>query len=232
MVVPIIGARLVSPRIRIAFAVAVTVVLMPVIPHFYSADALSISGIIVVVQQILIGAVMGFMVQLLFQIPALGGQLIAMQNGLGMSKVMDPLNGVNVATVGQLFLMTANLIFLALNGHLVLFQVLAESFSMLPVSEQGLPLESYRDIVGYTSWMFASSMLIALPTVVALLIVNMSFGVVSKVATQFNIISIGFPFNMVFGLFIIWAAMSDFLPQFERFTEACLFSLQGLLIAP
>ena len=232
MVVPIIGARLVSPRIRMAFAVAVTVALLPVVPSVSSADALSIMGVIIIIQQILIGAVMGFMVQLLFQIPAIGGQVIAMQNGLGMSKIMDPLNGVNVATIGQLFLMTSNLIFLALNGHLVLFQVLADSFSMLPVSEKGLPVNSYRDIVGYASWMFASSLLIALPTVVALLIVNMSFGVISKVASQFNIISIGFPFNMVFGLFIIWAAMGDFLPQFEGFTEFCLFSLKGLLKAP
>lgn len=232
MVVPIIGARLVSPKIRIVFAISVTLALMPAIPPVPSVDALSILGFIVVIQQILIGAVMGFIVQLLFQIPAFGGQLIAMQNGLGMSKIMDPLNGVNVATIGQLFLMTANLIFLALNGHLVMFQVLAESFNTLPISEGGLPYQSYKDLVGYTSWMFASSLLIALPTIVALLIVNMSFGVISKVASQFNIISIGFPFNMVFGLFIIWAAMSDFLPQFERFTEECLFMLKGLVLIP
>ena len=157
--------------------------------------------------------------QLLFQIFVIGGQIVAMQNGLGFALMVDPVNGVSVASISQLYLMTVNLLFFALNGHLAVMYLIGTSFEQLPVGTIGIVLDNYLEVVRLGSWMFTGSVLVALPSIIALLVVNVSFGVISRVAPQMNIIAVGFPFTMVMGLIIIWLTLSNILPQYEHLSE-------------
>jgi len=133
-VMPIFGGRLVPARVRAVLALAVTIVLLPVIPAAPAVDPLSPVGVLVTVQQLLIGLAMGFMLQLVFSALLIGGQTIAMSMGLGFAAMVDPQNGVQVPVIGQYFTVVATLLFLALDGHLVMIAVLADSFHALPVA--------------------------------------------------------------------------------------------------
>lgn len=228
MVVPIIGTRLVPPQIRILLAGAYTIMIFPMIPPIPSIDLVSAQSFYIVIQQLLIGLVLGFVVQILFQIAVLGGQIVAMQNGLGFAMMVDPINGVSVASVSQLYLMVSNLIFLSMNGHIVLMQVLAQSFVQLPLNSE-FKTDSLMQVANMGGWMFAAGLLVALPAVTALLLVNISFGLMARVAPQLNIFTVGFPFNMILGLVVLWVSLSAYLPQFTQFTEESLLMMQSLL---
>src|SRR5690606_4468444 len=133
MVMPVIGGSFVPQRVRLILAVALTLVIAPVLPDLPSVDILSIQGMLLMFQEIATGVAMGFVVQLIFDAIALGGQVISMSMGLGFAVFVDRQRGVNVPVLGQLFLMLGMLIFLAMDGHLALIQVLADSFLIMPM---------------------------------------------------------------------------------------------------
>lgn len=229
MVVPIIGTQLVPVRVRLGIALLLTLVVVPNLGPMPQVDALSLASLEVIFYQVLIGTGMGFMVLVLFQLFVVAGQAISMQMGLGFASMMDPANGVSVAVLSQFYLMLVTLLFLAMNGHLVMIEVLVESFRSIPIGLQGYSMEGLSQLFSLLSWMFVGALLIALPAVTALLVVNLSFGVMTRAAPQMNIFSLGFPFSVVFGLVVVWISMSGVLPQFQNLTEEMFAMLRDLI---
>ena len=133
MVMPVIGTQLVPVRVRLYLALAICVVLAPTLPPMPQVDSVSLQSMLLVGEQVLIGVMFGFMLQLYFHLFTVAGQIIAVQMGLGFASMVDPSNGVSVPVLGQFLLMLVTLLFLAMNGHLVVLEVLAESFVTLPV---------------------------------------------------------------------------------------------------
>lgn len=222
MVAPIIGAQLVPVRIRILLALLVSMAVAPHIPAVPQVDLLSVENVPIVIQQMLIGLGMGYALQFLLQMFVMAGQLIAMKMGLGFASMVDPTSGVSVPVVSQFHLLMVTLLFLVVNGHLVMIDVLAASFEAIPVSGSGLSSTAYWHLAGMLSWMMAGALLIALPAITALLIVNSTLGVITRAAPQLNIFSIGFPFMVLLGLGIIWVSMTGYLPHFERYSADAL----------
>ena len=226
MAMPMIGTRLVPARIRLAFAVVVTLAIAPVLPAMPVVEGVTFAAYLLIAQQIIIGVAMGFILQLLFQAFILAGQMISMQMGLGFASLADPVNGVSVAAVGQFYLMLVMLLFLSMNGHLVVFEVMVESFRTMPVAMVGFDTELFYRIAIWGVWMFAAAVVVSLPAVTAILIVNFAFGVMNRAAPQLNIFSLGFPFTMLFGLVIVFISLSGFLPQYESITAEGLVMLR------
>ena len=133
MVMPVFGTTLVPRRIRLYFAFAITVVITPNLPPMPAVSPLDLSGLLLIAEQIIIGAVLGFSLQLFFQAFVVAGQIVAIQMGMGFASMVAPANGVSVALIGLFFTMLVTLLFLSMNGHLVVFEVLTESFTTLPV---------------------------------------------------------------------------------------------------
>ena len=201
-ILPILSTQLVSQRIRLVLAVAVTVVVAPMLEPVPMIELLSMQSFVIIFQQIIIGLAMGFVLQLMFHVFVIGGQAVAMQNGLGFATLVDPVNGVNVASISQLYLMTVNLLFFAFNGHLAVIYVIGTSFTYLPVGDAGFAIDQYLELVNLGSWMFMGAILVALPSVISLLVVNVAFGVISRVAPQMNVFMLSFPMNIAIGLML------------------------------
>jgi len=201
--VPIFSARSVPVRIRVLLAFFVAWMLMPVIPEPPAVELISAQALLISVHQVLIGLAMGFIMQLVFAAFVIAGQSIAMAMGLGFASMIDPQNGLQVPVVSQIFLIMVTLIFLALNGHLILIEVLAKSFHDLPIGMLVPSRDGLWQLVTWGSNMFAGGMLIALPAVAALLLVNLAFGVTTRAAPQLNIFAVGFPVMIMVGLSFI-----------------------------
>jgi flagellar biosynthetic protein FliR len=223
MFMPIIGTQLVSARVRLYLSLAICVVIMPTLPPMPVIDAISLQAFLWIAQEILIGMMLGFVLQLFFQVFVIAGQIVAMQMGLGFASMIDPANGISVPVIGQVFMILVTLLFLAMNAHLVVFEVLTESFFTLPVGS-GFLVENYWEIANKLSWVMGAALLLVLPAITALLVVNLAFGVMTRAAPQLNIFSIGFPLTLVLGLVIVWIGMADILAQYQVFaTEALQF---------
>ncbi|OHC29359.1 MAG: flagellar biosynthetic protein FliR [Pseudomonadales bacterium RIFCSPLOWO2_12_59_9] len=227
MVMPIIGTKLVPGRVRLYLALAICAVLAPTLPPIAPFDAVSLEAILLIAQEILIGVMLGFTLQLFFHLFSVAGQIIAVQTGLGFASMVDPGNGVSVPVLAQMLLMLVTLLFLAMNGHLVVFEVLAESFITLPVGT-GLSTAHYWELAGKLGWVFGAGLLLVLPAVTALLVVNLAFGLMTRAAPQLNIISIGFPLTMVLGLVVFWLGLGDFLAQYQDLASDGLQLLREL----
>ncbi len=217
-------------RIRLMLALAVTVVVSPILPVMPDFDGLSVNTYLIIAQQILIGALLGFLFQIFYQIFVLGGQMIAMQMGLGFASMTDPANGISVVMLGQFYLTLIMMLFVALNGHLIMIEVIVRSFDVVPVALQAIDRMSYWKVVIAGSWMFSAAFLMALPAVTALLVVNMAFGIMSRAAPQLNILAVGFPFTMVLGLFINWVNLGGFLDQYMRISSFVLDYIENLFL--
>ena len=227
MTMPIIGTTLVSTRIRLYFALAITVVVVPGLPPMPEVNALDLSALLLVAEQVIIGALLGFSLQLFFQAFVVAGQIVAIQMGMVFASMVDPTNGVSVAVIGQFLTMLVTLLFLAMNGHLVVFEVLTESFTTLPVGG-GILVNSFWEVAGKLGWVLGAALMLVLPAITALLVVNVAFGVMTRAAPQLNIFSIGFPLTMVLGLVIFWFGLADILNQYQPLAVEALQFLREL----
>ncbi|OOZ42136.1 flagellar biosynthetic protein FliR [Solemya pervernicosa gill symbiont] len=230
-IAPIFGSQMLPMRVKLLIAVTVTLVLIPVIPAVPNLDPLSPQGIFTLMQQFLIGFSMGFVLQLVMGAITMGGHSVAMGMGLGFASMVDPQNGVQVPVLSQYFLILTTLLFLSLNGHLIMIDVLAQSFHILPVGTSGLLAEGVWGLVQWGGQMFAGAVLIAMPVMISLMVVNIGFGVMMRAAPQLNIFAVGFPITMLIGFVLIMVTLPTVADLIQRlFDEAFNFlrlMLQG-----
>ena len=227
MSMPVFGTTLVPTRVRLYFALAITVVIVPGLPPMPPVNALDLSALMLVAEQILIGVLMGFSLQLFFQAFVVAGQIISIQMGMAFASMIDPTNGVNTAVIGQLLTMLVTLLFLSMNGHLVVFEVMTESFTTLPVGSAML-VNHFWNVAGKLGWVLGAAMLLVLPAITALLVVNIAFGVMTRAAPQLNIFSIGFPLTLVLGMVIFWVSLGDILNQYQPLATQALQLLRDM----
>jgi flagellar biosynthetic protein FliR len=192
-------------------------------------EMFSYDGFLVTIQQVMIGLITGFVLQLVFAAVVFAGQAVALSMGLGFSTMVDPQNGQQVPVVAQFYTMTTTLIFLAMDGHLLLIQILMDSFTSLPIGTDGIAKAGIWSIITWSSHMFTGGLLLAMPLMISLLLVNISFGVAARAAPQLQIFSVGFPVTLMFGLLLMWLTLPDFLEQFSGLLTGAYDVLEQLL---
>jgi flagellar biosynthetic protein FliR len=227
--VPIIGARTVPARIRIILSLFTALLVVPLLPNAPVVSFMSLAGMLMATKEVIIGLALGFMLQIVMHVFVFAGQLIALKLGLGFAAQNDPSSGTSVTVLSQFYLLLSTLLFLAINGHLAVINMIVNSFTAFPVGGPGLSPDDYLLIVHMFTWMFAAGLLISLPIFTSMMIVNMSFGVMGRAAPQLNIISVGFPITLMFGYILMWYSLANFLPLFNQIIEEGLNAANMLM---
>ncbi|KTD65675.1 flagellar biosynthetic protein FliR [Legionella spiritensis] len=227
--IPLISSGMVSARIRMLLALSMAFLVSPLISTQLSLLHFSGQHIVIVLFESLLGLLMGFALQLVFQVFIIGGQIIAMQAGLGFATMVDPASKASVPLVSQLYLMMMSLMFFVLNGHLAVFEMLLGSFQKMPVGSVSLSLQDIGSLIMFSGWMFKEAVLVALPAILSLLIVSLSFGIMTRVAPQLNIFSIGFPITLLMGIVIVRVSLPGVSSQIADSLEQGLLFIKGLL---
>ncbi len=209
------SARTIPTRIKLFLCLTVTIAIMPAIPPTNIDNLLSFNTAILVAQQTIIGVMVGFMTIMVVNTFTLAGQIIAMQSGLGFASLVDPASGTNVPAVGQFFLILSTLLFWVMDGHLAYLQFITASFDTFPIGSEYFISLKYKEIVLWGGWMFTTALSLALAPLTAMLLINFSFGIMTRAAPQLNIFAIGFPITMMAGLLIMWLTFGNFLTHFE-----------------
>lgn len=218
MVMSVTGARFVSPRIRLFLGLAITFAVMPAIPAIPgNIELFSLQGVIITFQQILIGVAMGMITQFMIQTFVLLGQILGMQSSLGFASMVDPANGQSTPLLGQLFMFLATMFFLASDGHLEMIHLVVLSFKTIPIGSGSLTAVDFRELALWLSTIFKVALSMSLAGIVALLTVNLSFGVMTRAAPQLNIFSLGFSFALLVGLLLCWYIIGGLYNQYDLF---------------
>ncbi|MBW7861384.1 MAG: flagellar biosynthetic protein FliR, partial [Rhodocyclaceae bacterium] len=196
---PVLSNRMLSARVRLAIGLASAMAILPALPPMPQIPLDSWLALGVLVHQALIGIAIGFLMRLFFAAVDVAGEMIGLQMGLSFAIFFNPQTGGQSSVVAEFLGLLTLLIFLALNGHLMLIQVLVASFEWLPVGE-ATDRQGWLLIVRYASVMFSTGVLLALPMVAALLITNIALGVLTRAAPQLNLFAVGFPITLSVGM--------------------------------
>ncbi len=229
MTAPVIGTRTVSARIRIVIAILITAVIFPVLPQIPDVDPVSAEGFLISLQQVITGVLMGLSMRVVFIALEVAGQAIGQLMGLMMASMVDPTNGNQVPIIGQFYLLLATLLFIAVDGHLIMIRVLAESFYSMPIAATGISTNSAWEFVTWIGTILRTAVVIALPAMVSLLIVNLSFGVMTRSAPSLNIFAVGFPIMIILGVLIIFFNLSSFVPHMMQMFEGGTLMMQKVV---
>ncbi|TKB47777.1 flagellar biosynthetic protein FliR [Ferrimonas sediminicola] len=220
-VLPMFSSAHLPMRAKILLALVLSVVMAPMVPAPPQVDATSLTAALLAAEQILTGIILAFPLLLLLHALTVLGSVVSMQMGLSMAVMNDPVNGMSQAIISQLLMLYGILMFLVLEGHLVALGILVDSFTLWPVGSGvlNLPLEHLVQRLG---WMFAAALTLAIPAVTAMLLVNLTFGVLSRAAPSFNIFALGFPMSMMMGLVCLLLVFTGLPSLYSELTSDAL----------
>lgn len=205
MIAPIFSATVIPMRIRVAIMVVLTFALAPLAPT--QLDLLSARGVATMVTQVVIGGSIGFVLQLVFQAVSYGGILIGQSMGLGFAEMVSPTSNVSEPVLGQFYLTMVSLLFLAMDGHLQVIALLADSFRALPPGTSGVNEQTLFAVAAAGGSLFIGALRVALPAMTALLLVNIGFAATSRASPSMNLFAVGFPISICMGFVVLWLAM-------------------------
>jgi flagellar biosynthetic protein FliR len=213
---PLLGNRSAPARVRLTLGVALAVAIVPVLPPVEPVPLMSADGILVLLQQIAIGAALGFTLRIVFAAVELAGQFIGLQMGLSFATLFDPINGAQTPVIAQFLVLTSALVLFAFNGHHLVIGALVQSFYDIPVSAS-LSGAGFAMVANWAAALFSTALHIALPITAALLATNLAIGMMTRASPQLNIFAIGFPLTLGAGFVVLYftlAYMPALLDQF------------------
>jgi len=213
---PVLGNAAIPTRVKIGLGVLVTLIVAPAIGPLPQIEPGSLEGLLILGQQILIGLAMGFAMRIVFSAVEMAGEIAGLQMGLGFATFFAPHSDGSTLVVGRFLGLLATLVFLSVNGHLLMLSVLAESFSVFPISAEPLSASGWNMLAGWGGKIFEAGLGLALPVVTALLIVNLALGILTRAAPQLNIFAVGFPITLMVGIVMLMLSLPYFIPVMEQ----------------
>jgi len=219
-----------STQVRLVLGLTISIAITPALPAIPAIAPASDIGLLILAQQIIIGFAMGLTLRLIFTAIDLAGTMISTQMGLGFATAYDPQSAAQTPVISEFLGMLALLMFMSINGHLMVLATLGESFSVLPIGATTITGSSWWNIANAGGIIFSTGVMLALPVVVSLLITNIALGILARVAPQLNIIAIGFPITIVLGFSTLYVAMSHLNAPLQRAFEFGLQSMLGYFV--
>jgi flagellar biosynthetic protein FliR len=197
---PVLSSRAVPMRIKIGLALLIAVAAQASLPEMPVVPLDSATGLAMVVQQVLIGLTLGFSARVVFAAVEFAGELVGLQMGLNFAGFFDPATGSQGTATSRFFTAIGSLLFVVVNGHLLLSVAVLRSFEVFPVAAEPLAFIATLQPQVWGAEVFRLGLWIALPIVTMLLFVNLVLGVISRVAQQIQIFSVGFSITVSVGL--------------------------------
>ena len=197
---PVMGQRLVPMRTRVALAFLVAFCAQATLPAMPVIALDTPLAFLTIVQQLVIGVSLGFAVRIVFAAIEFAGEIVGLQMGLNFAGFFDPATGGQTTAMSRFFGVSVSWLFIVINGHLLLIAAVVQSFDAFPVSAE--PFAFLRAVQPqlWGAEVFRLGLWIALPMIGILIFTNLVLGVISRVAQQMNIFSIGFPITVAVGL--------------------------------
>jgi len=229
---PIASETTIPGRVKIVMTLALTALVAPLVPVPSALSIFSGAGVLTAVQEILIGISIGMVMELAFEALTFAGQTISMTMGLGFATLIDPQRGASVPVLGQMFMIMGTLTYLAINGHLVLLGALANSFQTLPIGAANIDKDFLLAVAIWGGRIFETGLIVALPVVIALVIVNLALGVVTRAAPQLNLFGIGFTITLMCGFFVLMVGLNGVMIGVSSLIDSALSAVVDLGSGP
>jgi len=227
---PILGNPSIPVKVKLGLAVMITILVLPLVEKSLpQIDPTSGIGLVILLQQVLIGVAIGFVMRVVFVAVEMAGELIGLQMGLGFAVFFDPQNSGQIDIIGRFLGVIASLAFLAMDGHLMMIALISQSFSTVPIGSAVITDVTFTTLANWGGEIFKSGLQLSLPVLTALLITNLALGILTRVAPQLNIFAVGFPLTLAIGLFVLGLSMPFYAPILEYLVQDGLNLMMGIL---
>jgi flagellar biosynthesis protein FliR len=201
---------------KIGISLLITIIIAPALPAMPDAGIATAAGLFVLAQQIVIGAAIGLTIQVVFASVEAAADMAGLQMGLGFAQLYTGSSDGSTDVLSRLMNMIAILAFLSIDGHLQVLGVLIDSFYRVPITAAPISSAGLNTLVGWGASIFSAGLLLALPVIIALLIVNLALGVLNRAAPQIGVFQVGFPLTLSAGLLMLQWMTPNLMPFFTR----------------
>ncbi len=210
---PVFSSMAIPLPARIALSGAIGVLVVNVAHIVPPPQIFSLTTFVSVAAEALIGLAMGFVLQIAFSAPMVASEMISMSMGLGFANAVDPNSGHATPAIGTFLSLMLTLLFLSVDGHLVLVDLVVRSYGVMPPGSW-IPPERLLGIAMFSGYAFMAGLLLALPIGFLLLCLNIIVGLLSRAAPALNLFAVGLPASLLFGvvaMLLALPAMGDYL---------------------
>lgn len=229
MAMPSIGTRAVPSRVRVVLAGALAVALSPLLPPVPQWTGFDAATVLSIARELAIGVSIGFLLRLVFEAGAMAGELVAQGTGLAFAQMSDPLRGGSSGVIGQWFYLLFGLLFFSTNGHLALISLLMDSYKAVPIGAALPNIDTFLSAAPtFALQVFRGALGLALPLTVAMLAINLAFGVLARAAPALNPIQLGLPVALLLGLFLLTVLAGEMGPPVQRLFDAAFQAADGV----
>lgn len=228
---PIVGGMVLpaTARVMVAFVIAVFIGVWTPVPDL--PDMLSFAMILAVIQEVVIGVALGFVLQIAFAVPLIAAEQISGTMGLAIATSIDPASGAQSGALGSFFGLILTLLFYVIGGHLLWLRLMIESYRLLPAGGSAFGAGQAQEIVLFAGYCIAAAAAIALPVVLVLLSVQLITGTISRSAPALNLFALGLPAGTLAGITAMIVGMPILVEQLTGVIEAAL-DQSAALFAP
>jgi flagellar biosynthesis protein FliR len=227
-IAPFFGNQAISMPIKVAMGILLATIIAPAAPAMPIVDLLSLGGILIIAEQMIIGLAIGLMMQIIFSAIEMAGQVSGMTMGFGFATSYDPQSAGSTIVISQLMGILALLVFLSMNGHLIMISALLESFYAFPVTAEPRMIDGMT-IAIWGAKLFNISLQLSLPIVATLLITNLALGILTKSSPQLNIFGIGFPITLCVGFVVIMLMLPTMAAPYQYILEQGMAASKTML---
>ncbi len=211
---PVFGAVSVPLNVRILLTGAIGILSMNAVEIAIPEEIFSATTILAIAAEALVGLALGFIIQIAFAAPLVASEVIGVSMGLSFATAINPQTGQSTPALGQFLTVLLTLLFLAVDGHLVLVELVIRSYELLPPGQAWLVPGKLQNIAMFGGYAFLAGLLLALPVGFLLLCLNIVVGMISRAAPALNLFAIGIPASLAMGvlaLLVGMPAMGDFM---------------------
>ncbi|RKY81523.1 flagellar type III secretion system protein FliR [candidate division KSB1 bacterium] len=214
---PVIGSRTIPKQVKVGIAVLLTIFMMSIVQMPVNTRVTeTLPFFLLIIKEVLVGLTLGFLTKFIFVGIQIAGEIIGVQMGFGVAKVMDPGYQSQLSLIAEFQTMIAMLIYLTISGHHFLLRGIAYSYSTIPIGTQLHTTGIAGEITNIASGMFVSAVKIGAPVIAALLLSNVALGILARTVPQMNIFIVGLPLRIGVGFIALLVTMTLFVHIFSR----------------
>ena len=217
--IPVLGGNLVPNQIRIALGLVFAMILVPWTPLGPEVEAFGLFAFaVMILREIILGTLAGFAANLTFGVFQIAGEAMGLGSGFGSSRIFNPSMGESGTAFSQLFVFTTMLLFLVLNGHHMAIMALQRTFEVVPIGTD-IAFGNVETLLSLTAHLITACIQIALPVMAALLLTDLTLGLMARVAPQVQVFFLGLPLKVAVSLVALGLLLAVVLPTITSIYE-------------
>ncbi len=232
MAAPMVGGMAVPAPLRILLSLTLGYFIAAWVPLPPVPAMMSLAAVLAVLQEVAVGLMLGFVLQLAFAIPLIAAEQISGTMGLAIATSIDPASGAQSGALGTFFGLVLSLLFYAIGAHLLWYELLIESYRLLPAGQFAVGAWRAQSVVMFMGYGLATAAAIALPVVLVLLLVQVVTGLIARSAPSLNLFALGLPAGVLAGIAALIIALPVMVYQFKGVIETALEQSATLIEAP